>query len=104
MTRADLMSEFDQSHALDGAVAAGPLAEIFGIDMSAVLIGCESCHDQSVLSEKRAYVDGPGVTVRCPRCASVLVRVVRTPTDVWFSLQGSAAWRVPVEDRPGAGS
>jgi Zn finger protein HypA/HybF involved in hydrogenase expression len=99
MTRSDVIAGFDQSQALDGSVAAGALSEVFGIDMSAVVIGCESCHDESALAEKRAYVDGPGVTVRCPACASVLVRVVRTPTDLWFSLQGSATWRVPVGDR-----
>ena len=35
MRHSDVIAEFDQSRALDGAVAAGALAEVFGIDMSA---------------------------------------------------------------------
>jgi phage FluMu protein Com len=68
--------------------------------MSSAVIACASCRDVCALAEKRAYLDGPGVTVRCRNCAAVLVQVVRTPTDVWFSLQGSATWRVPAEPEP----
>ena len=84
---------FDTIGALTGSAAAGAFADVFGVDVSAVEVRCAGCGNSSVFARALAYLAGPGITVRCPGCAHVLARMVRTPDDVWLSLTGSASWR-----------
>jgi hypothetical protein len=85
----------DQSGALDGSAAAGAFSVALGCDASEVDIVCAHCGHTSPLAEERAYVDGPGATLRCARCALVVGRVATTPAGTWLSLAGSQSWRLP---------
>jgi hypothetical protein len=42
----------------------------------------------------RAYVRGPGVVVRCPACAEVVMRIVETPRGTMVDLRGVAFVRL----------
>ena len=85
---------FDHSRALDGNAAAGAFAAALGRDIDTADITCASCGDRSLFTQKRAYLDGPGATLRCPRCGQVLARLATTPHGTWLSLAGSASWRL----------
>ena len=89
------MVEFDQSDALDGSAAAGAFSSALGVDASMINIVCAECGYQAPFAEERAYVEGPGTTLRCQRCASVIGRVATTPAGTWLSLSGSQSWRLP---------
>lgn len=87
--------ELDQSDALDGSAAAGAFGSAVGVDASMINIVCAECLHQAPFAEERAYMGGPGITLCCQRCASVIGRLATTPAGTWLSLSGSASWRLP---------
>lgn len=87
-------------HALDGNAAAGPFAEIFGVDVSTATVTCGACKSSAAFAQERAFLGGPGTVLRCPGCDHVLARVVQTPTELWLDLSGSSSWRFPLADSP----
>lgn len=91
----DTMVQLDQSDALDGSAAAGAFSSAIGVDASMINIVCAECGYQAPFAEERAYVEGPGTTLCCRRCASVIGRVATTPAGTWLSLSGSESWRLP---------
>jgi hypothetical protein len=94
--------ELDQSNALDGSAAAGAFSAALGVDASVIDIVCAECGDQAPFAEQRAYVEGPGTTLCCRRCAGVIARVATTPAGTWLSLSGSASWRLPAQRGTGS--
>jgi hypothetical protein len=86
----------DQSKALDGNAAAGAFSVALGVDASMIDIVCAGCGDRALFAEERAYVEGPGTTLCCRRCAGVIGRLATTPAGTWLSLSGSASWRLPI--------
>ena len=88
--------ELDQSAALDGNAAAGEFSYALGVDASMIYIVCAQCGHQAPFAEERAYLEGPGTTLCCQRCASVIGRVATTPAGTWLSLSGSESWRLPI--------
>ena len=59
---------FDGSNALDGNAAAAAFLAVLGVDLTTTAVTCASCGRESPFAATRAYVSGPGVTVRCPSC------------------------------------
>ena len=49
-----------------------------------------SCHTISVVGTLRVYMRGPGVVLRCPACAEVVLRIVQTPRGTMVDARGSA--------------
>ena len=88
--------DLDQSKALDGNAAAGAFSVALGVDASMIDIVCAGCGYRAPFAEERAYLEGPGTTLCCRRCASVIGRVATTPAGTWVSLSGSESWRLPV--------
>jgi hypothetical protein len=74
---------------VDGNGAAGLLADLFGADMTASPGQCASCHTVSLIGTMRVYMRGPGVVLRCPACAEVVVRIVRTPRATYVDARGA---------------
>ena len=83
------------STSLDGSAAAGPFVDVFGVDVSTVVVTCAGCRASAAFAEQRAFLNGPGTVLRCPGCDHVLARVVQTPTELWLDLSGSSSWRFP---------
>jgi hypothetical protein len=73
---------------LDGNAAAGELAEIFAMDVTAAEGQCAACGRTGVLADVRVYVRAPGTVGRCLGCDSVLFRLVRAPGRAWLDLRG----------------
>ena len=73
---------------VDGSGVGGLLAEVFGLDMTGTPGECAHCHTVSVVGTMRVYMRGPGVVIRCPACAEVVVRIVRTPSRMFVDTSG----------------
>lgn len=83
---------------MDGNVLAGPLAEVFAVDMTAADGRCAGCGMTGPVAGLRVYgsEDGPGLVARCPGCESVMLRYVRGPQSAWLDLRGVVSLRVPI--------
>ena len=79
---------------VDGNALAGPLAEVFGVDFTAVTGTCASCGFTDALATLRVYGTEPGTVARCPSCEEVVLRLVRTPTDAWVDFRGARCLRI----------
>jgi hypothetical protein len=78
---------------LDGNVAGGALAMLFGADVTAVPGRCSHCHTVNMVGAMRAYVEAPGMVLRCPACDGVVIRIVETPVSTYVDLRGVAYLR-----------
>ena len=72
---------------LDGNAAAGLLYEIFGADMTAAIGTCDHCGEVGEVGRTHLY-RGAGVTLRCPCCEAVLMKIAVAETRFWIDLRG----------------
>ena len=82
----------------DGNALAGPLMEIFGIDMSMARRTCAYCGDHGMFAQVHVYDHAPGIVARCPNCQQVNMRLVRTQDRAWLDLRGMVALEVPLAE------
>lgn len=80
----------------DGNALAGPLAELFAVDVTAATGRCVSCGDTRRVADLRVYGHAQGWVARCPSCEHVILRLVRAPDAAWLDLQGTMSLRVPL--------
>ena len=73
---------------LDGNAAAGALSDVFASEITVAVTTCAACGDTRPVGELHAYMDAPGVVLRCASCHSVQIRQVRAAQRVWLDLQG----------------
>ncbi|MFD1504740.1 hypothetical protein FE374_11975 [Georgenia yuyongxinii] len=59
---------------LDANAAAGPLRDLFTVDLVDALSTCASCGSAAPLAAHLLYADAPALVVRCPSCAAVVLR------------------------------
>ena len=85
---------------LDGNVAAGDLAEVFAFDVTVAVTTCATCHDTHPVATLRAYVQAPGLVLRCCSCDAVQVRLVRSRARAWVDLRGVDLLEIPVPQGP----
>jgi predicted RNA-binding Zn-ribbon protein involved in translation (DUF1610 family) len=83
-------------NALDGNVLAGPLREIFAMDVTAAVSRCANCGRTGPLAWLRVYPDAPGLVARCPDCGAVVLRLVRGRDTVWLDLRGMVTLAIPM--------
>ena len=60
---------------LDGNALAGPLSEVFAIDVTAALGTCGHCGAVRAVAQAHLYVNAPAKILRCPSCGGVLLRL-----------------------------
>ena len=75
---------------VDGNAVAGILAVVFGAEVTESHGQCATCHTVSLVGTMRAYTRGPGVVLRCPACAEVVLRIVETPHGTLVDVRGAA--------------
>jgi predicted RNA-binding Zn-ribbon protein involved in translation (DUF1610 family) len=73
---------------LDGNALAGPLGEVFAVDLTTAVGQCASCGARAVLAQAHVYMDNPGAVARCPTCGQVLLRLARAEGRAWLDLRG----------------
>ena len=80
----------------DGNALAGPLREIFAIDLTAARGQCVNCGLANAVAALHVYTRAPGLVARCPACGAVVLRLVRGPDAAWLDLRGSVSLRIPL--------
>ena len=78
---------------VDANGIAGLLEQVFGRDVTAMEERCAHCGTVSVVGTLRVYMRGPGIVVRCPACAEVVLRIVQTPAGMRLDLSGATHLR-----------
>ncbi|MDX3238918.1 DUF6510 family protein [Streptomyces sp. ME03-5709C] len=82
----------------DGNALAGPLREIFTVDMTAAVGRCAGCGRTGPMATLRVYDHAPGLVARCPDCDTVILKLVRGPSAAWLDLRGSENMRIPLPE------
>jgi hypothetical protein len=83
----------------DGNALAGPLAEIFALDVTSAVGRCAGCGRPGPVAQLRVYRHAPGWVARCPACDGVVLRLVRGPDAAWLDLTGALSLRFPMPAR-----
>lgn len=84
---------------LDGNSLAGPLSELFAVDVTAAISRCAHCGASGPVAGLRVYPRGPGLTARCPECSEVVLRLVRGTDTAWLDMRGAVAVAIPLAGR-----
>lgn len=74
---------------VDANAIAGLLMSVFEREVTMLEERCVHCGTVSVIGTLRVYRRGPGVVVRCPACADVVLRIVETPSGLRVDLSGA---------------
>jgi hypothetical protein len=81
----------------DGNALAGPLGEIFAVDVTVAIQRCAHCGRTGPVAALRVYRHAPGLVARCSGCDGVVLRLVRTPDAAFLDLTGALNLRIPLE-------
>jgi hypothetical protein len=73
---------------LDGNAAAGALGDLFAFDVTMAVSTCANCRDARRMAELRAYLDAPGIVLRCASCGAAQLRLVRSGDRAWLDVRG----------------
>ncbi len=79
-----------QALMLDANAAAGILYDVFSAEMTASPTECAHCGREGEVGTLLAFMQGPGIILRCPACENVVLRVVRTPGAIFLDARGAA--------------
>jgi hypothetical protein len=79
---------------LDANATAGLLHEIFGVEMTAEPTECANCGNKAEIGTLLAFVQGPGITLRCSACENVVVRITQTPEAIYLDARGAVYLRL----------
>jgi len=83
---------------LDGNAAAGVLSELFVPDLTAARARCAGCGKMRTIGVLLVYAHGMGTVMRCPGCDNVVLRIARTPTQVWLDATGATSIVIAAEN------
>jgi len=79
---------------LDANATAGVLYEIFGVEMTASPTECAHCGNEGEVGALLAFVQGPGIVLRCSTCENVVLRIVQTPEATYLDARGAVYLRL----------
>jgi hypothetical protein len=82
----------------DGTALAGPLQDVFRVDLTAAVGRCTGCGRTAPMAEARVFDHAPGVIARCPACDQVLLRLVQGSGRAWLDLRGLTYLQLPVPE------
>lgn len=85
----------DHPTKLDGNAAAGVLREIFPFEITMARSACAGCARQWEIGALAAYLDCPGVVLRCPSCEAVMLRAVHGSGRYWLEVSGMLFLELP---------
>jgi Family of unknown function (DUF6510) len=80
---------------VDGNALAGPLSEIFSVDMTTASGTCASCGDLSVLATAMVYLKPKTLIVRCHVCDSILLTIIQSSHETRIELSGMTNLTIP---------
>jgi Family of unknown function (DUF6510) len=82
----------------DGNALAGPLHDVFSVDVTAAIGRCVTCGRTGPIAQSRLFDHGPGMVARCLNCDQVLLRLVRAPGRAWLDLRGLVFLQLAVSE------
>jgi pyruvate/2-oxoacid:ferredoxin oxidoreductase beta subunit len=85
----------------DGNALAGPLRELFAVDVTAAVTTCVGCGRTGQIATLQVYGGELGSVARCPGCTSVVLRYAHTPAGAWLDLRGAVSLHVPTSSLTG---
>jgi hypothetical protein len=85
---------------LDGNAAGGLLGEVFPFEMTMVQAVCANCGAMERVGNDPAYMDAPGVVVRCVHCDHVLIKIAQGGDRIWLDLRGVVCLQFTSSERP----
>jgi hypothetical protein len=80
---------------VDGNSLAGPLSEIFSVDLTTASARCLGCGDVSALASAMVYGEPDSLVVRCSQCEDVLMVLIQEPDRMCIELRGMSWLQVP---------
>jgi hypothetical protein len=83
----------------DGNGLAGPLRDVFCVEVSTAIGRCGNCGRTGPMAEVRVFDHAPGLVARCPTCDEVLLRLVRDRGRAWLDLRGLVYLQLAVPDQ-----
>ena len=75
----------------DGNALAGPLGEVFAVDITTAVTTCAGCGRRDRVAALQVYGGEAGMVARCAGCESVVLRYARTPAGGWLDLRGAVS-------------
>jgi hypothetical protein len=80
-------SDTVRSTMVDGNAAAGILSEVFALEVTGGFAKCANCGREGEMGSLLAFMQAPGVVLRCPVCEHVNLRVVQAPESIYLDLK-----------------
>jgi hypothetical protein len=75
----------------DGNALAGPLGEVFAVDITAAVMTCAGCGRRDRIAALHVYGGETGLVARCAGCDNVVLRYAHTPSGDWLDLRGAVS-------------
>jgi hypothetical protein len=87
---------------LDGNAMAGPLSELFSVDLTTAVATCAACGRRDHVAGLHVYGGELGLVARCVTCGEVVLRYTHTSAGSWLDLRGAVALHVTADATPAA--
>ena len=78
---------------LDGNALAGLLAEIYGEEMTSVIVTCRACQAPAAIAETVVYPQLPGAVARCRSCTAIVIVITQVRGIYCVDTLGLDAWQ-----------
>jgi hypothetical protein len=82
----------------DGNALAGPLHDLFCVEVTTAIGRCTGCGRTGPMAEMRVFDHAPGVVARCPVCDQVGLRRGRGPGRGGLDLRGRSCLQLPAPE------
>lgn len=84
---------------VDGNAVAGLLYEIFAMEVTTAEAECVSCGKRGEIGRLLAFIQAPGVVLRCPHCENIVMRIVKTAGAIYLDARGVTYLRLDTVSR-----
>ena len=74
---------------VDGNALAGVLGEVFVHEMTSARIACDGCGEVEPIGAEHAYMQAPGIVLRCLHCEDLLLVITRRGGRYRLGFKGS---------------
>jgi hypothetical protein len=82
---------------VDGNAMGGTLTEVFARDVTSARMVCDGCGNMEPLGAEHAYLQAPGMVLRCRHCEQVLLVVTRANGAYLLSFRGVRWFELPAQ-------
>jgi hypothetical protein len=80
---------------VDGNAMGGTLDDVFAREVTSVKMVCDGCGEVEPLGAEHAYMQAPGMVLRCRHCERVLLVVTAVNGNYLLSFRGVRWFELP---------